>query len=228
MKSSTKTFSVYAPLSRNQECCLFPRPTPDTVWRIDHFDPNERLVLRGEPIPLQIPVVIEHCATSEFLAADTLDVCNNFGIECEVSVHSYSTFNKSQQLKLEKSGKRKREVPTKFQDDKNIWAIVTSNDPSTDYKVVEVGKTTYEDLIRMIKQKMLERGIYGVRRLSRIFKDMDQKGDHKLDPDDFRWGLLDYGIVISKEDTQLFLDVCDKNRDGFIDFTEFLRFLRVT
>jgi hypothetical protein len=28
---------------------------------------------------------------------------------------------------------------------------------------------------------------------------MDSKGDHKLDVDDFRWGLLDYGIEISKE-----------------------------
>lgn len=185
------------------------------------------MVCRGEAIPLQVPVVIEHCATSEFLAADTLDFSNNFGIECEVSVHSYSTFNKAQQLKLEKSGKRKREVPTKFQDDQNIWAIVTSDDPSTDYKVVEVGKTTYEDLVRMIKQKLLERGIYGVRKLAHIYKEMDQNGDHKLDPDDFRWGLLDYGIAISKEETELFLEACDKNKDGLIDFTEFLQFLRV-
>lgn len=206
---------------------MFPRATADTVWCIDHFDPNERLVCRGEAIPLQVPVVIEHCATSEFLAADTLDFSNNFGIECEVSVHSYSTFNKAQQLKLEKSGKRKREVPTRFQDDQNIWAIVTSDDPSTDYKVVEVGKTTYEDLVRMIKQKLLEGGIYGVRKLAHIYKEMDQNGDHKLDPDDFRWGLLDYGIVISKEETELFLEVCDKNKDGLIDFTEFLQFLRV-
>jgi len=28
---------------------------------------------------------------------------------------------------------------------------------------------------------------------------MDSKGDHKLDVDDFRWGLLDYGIDVSKE-----------------------------
>lgn len=214
-------------MSHHQECCLFPRATADTVWRIDHFDPAERLALRGETVPLQVPVVIEHCATSEFLAADTLDFPNNFGIECEVSVHSHSTFNKSQQLKLEKSGKRKREVPTKLQDDQNIWAIVSSDDPSTDYKVAEVGKVTYEDLVRTIKQRLAEGGIYGVRRLARIFKAMDKNGDHKLDPDDFRWGLMEYGIVISKEQTLLLVEACDRNNDGAVDFSEFLHFLRV-
>ena len=130
-------------------------------------------------------------------------------------------------MKLEQVGKLTRDMPTKFQGDQNIWAFVTSDDPSTDYRVVEVGITTYEDLVRMIKAKLLERGAYGVRALSRIFKEMDINGDHKLDPDDFRWGLYNYGMIISKEDTQLFVEVCDRNKDGHIDFTEFLHFLRV-
>jgi len=29
---------------------------------------------------------------------------------------------------------------------------------------------------------------------------MDQKGDSNLDVDDFRWGLMDFGIQVSKEE----------------------------
>jgi len=46
---------------------------------------------------------------------------------------------------------------------------------------------------------LLELGIFGIRALSKIFKKLDQKGDKNLDPDDFRWGLFNYGIVITPE-----------------------------
>ena len=36
--------------------------------------------------------------------------------------------------------------------------------------------------------------------MCRIFKAMDQKGDCNLDVDDFRWGLMDFGIQISKDE----------------------------
>ena len=37
-------------------------------------------------------------------------------------------------------------------------------------------------------------------RISRIFKAMDNNSNHTLDVDDFRWGLIDYGISITKEE----------------------------
>ena len=45
-----------------------------------------------------------------------------------------------------------------------------------------------------LKNKLYERSCYGVKGLSAIFQAMDSKGDHRLDVDDFRWGLMDYGI----------------------------------
>jgi hypothetical protein len=33
-----------------------------------------------------------------------------------------------------------------------------------------------------------------------IFKAMDNNGNRLLDVDDFRWGLIDYGIQITKEE----------------------------
>lgn len=56
---------------------------------------------------------------------------------------------------------------------------------------------------------------------------MDNNGNHMLDVDDFRWGLRDYGIVISKEESQQVLQYFDRDGNGQVDFNEFLRALKV-
>lgn len=60
---------------------------------------------------------------------------------------------------------------------------------------------TIEDVIAEIKQRILERGSNGIRGIARIFRAMDDNGNHLVDCDDFRWGLIDYGIQISKSDS---------------------------
>lgn len=51
-----------------------------------------------------------------------------------------------------------------------------------------------------LKTKLYERSCFGIKALTAIYQAMDHKGDHKLDVDDFRWGLMDFGIQLSKED----------------------------
>ena len=40
--------------------------------------------------------------------------------------------------------------------------------------------------------------------------------------DDFRWGLMEYGISLSKEEGQQVLKHFDKDSNGQVDFSEFL------
>ena len=70
----------------------------NTVWKILHTNPNLRTSTLGEPVLANDQVLIEHCATSHFLASDSIQYRNDFGTEYEVSVHSHSTKNKSQNL----------------------------------------------------------------------------------------------------------------------------------
>lgn len=51
---------------------------------------------------------------------------------------------------------------------------------------------------------------------------MDQRGDHKLDVDDFRWGLLDFGIQVTKEEAQELLNRFDADKNGTVNFDEFM------
>ena len=64
------------------------------VWKILHPDPNMRTPSLGHPVEANLPVLIEHCATSHYLASDKILYRNDFGTEYEVCVHSYATNNK--------------------------------------------------------------------------------------------------------------------------------------
>jgi len=55
---------------------------------------------------------------------------NDFGTEYEVCVHSFATKNRSQNLALEKDGKITGDLPTKFQEDQNVFYFVTSPSPA--------------------------------------------------------------------------------------------------
>lgn len=55
---------------------------------------------------------------------------------------------------------------------------------------------------------------------------MDQNGNGTLSSDEFKTSLLEYGISLSREQSEEVLRKFDKNRDGVVNFNEFLRYLR--
>jgi Ca2+-binding EF-hand superfamily protein len=91
----------------------------------------------------------------------------------------------------------------------------------------ELNKFTIQDMIREIKAKIYERSASGgLRGLSKIFKAMDNNNNGKLDLDDFRWGLMDFGLQLTKEEAKQVLDHFDRDGNGQVDFNEFLGTLR--
>ena len=55
---------------------------------------------------------------------------------------------------------------------------------------------------------------------------MDDNGNHFLDSNDFRYGLQDYGISLTKEEVEGLMQRFDRDGNGHIDYNEFLRFIR--
>jgi hypothetical protein len=123
------------------------------------------------------PVLIEHCATSHYLASDKINYINDFGMEYEVCVNSYSTNNKSQSLNLEKIGKITREQPTKLQYDQNSWIIATATDPSYAEPIQQAPKYNATDILNDIKSVLKKRGTLGIRGLGRLFRILDNNGN---------------------------------------------------
>jgi Ca2+-binding EF-hand superfamily protein len=60
----------------------------------------------------------------------------------------------------------------------------------------------------------MQKSVFGLRQLHRIFKAMDKNGNGSLDIDDFRWGFIDYGFQITKEDALPLIAHFDKDGNG--------------
>jgi len=99
------------------------------VWVVDHIDPLVRFEMQGEKIKAADPVLIRHVETCVYLSAcKNSKFKNDFGSEFEVYCYNHSTKNKSQNLALEHQGRLTADVPTKFQEENNVFFFQTADD----------------------------------------------------------------------------------------------------
>jgi len=110
----------------------------------------------------------------------------------------------------------------------NVFCLQTAPDASYARPIEELAKFDLNDLVREIKAKIFDRSQFGLRSLTKIFKAMDKKGDGCLDVDDFRWGLLDFGIEITKDESMELLKHFDSDKNGLVNFSEFMNALKVS
>ena len=101
---------------------------------------------------------------------------------------------------MEYQGRLTSDVPSKYQEDKNVFCIQTAPESQYDQPIDELQKFNLKDLMKDLKTKISMRSLFGLKALTKIFKAMDANGSKSLDVDDFRWGLMDYGVQISKEE----------------------------
>jgi len=104
--------------------------------------------------------------------------------------------------------------------------IHTAPDASYAKPIAELAKFEVQDLLKDVKAKIFAKSSFGIRSLKRIFKAMDANGNCKLECDDFRWGLLDFGIQVSPEEAQEILSHFDTDKNGSVDFNEFIGCLK--
>ena len=129
---------------------------------------------------------------------------------------------------MESDGRSTVDIPTKYMGSQNIFFIQHAPDASYARQIGDLQKFDIQDLIKDIKAKILQRSGFGIRGLARIFKAMDENGNKNLDVDDFRWGLMDYGISITKDEGAEIMTHFDRDKNGSVNFDEFLVALRVS
>lgn len=66
----------------------------------------------------------------------------------------------------------------------------------------------------------------GIRSLARVLRILDDSGNKKIDRDELKYGMRDFGLDLSERDLDTIMDCFDRNKDGQIDFDELLRGLR--
>ena len=227
--SSTPQSSLcYSPVTRKQEASVHSNEHFIGTWVVESLDPNDRFERCGEPVEPGQPILFRHCQTGQYLASDANRHGNEFGGEWEVMCHSFAQQNKTQNLQLEKTGHSTTDIPARFQQEQNQFVVCLAPDESYNKPLEELHKYSIDDLIADIKSKVLERSAGGIKGIARIFKAMDDNGNRQLDLDDFRWGFIDYGFNMSKEEAKKVMEHFDKDGNGTINFDEFLETLKVT
>jgi len=194
-----------------QNVQLSPLPSANTVWTVVAANGN-RLATDGTPVPANAAVALYHRATNVALAA-TLDsrVATSFGPELAVCCRT---------IKSTGRGAGGAALPG------NRWVFVTASDPSAAVDRRDFIELTPEVLVSKVKATIMERGSYGFRGLSRSFRIMDDRGDGNVDREDFKWGLRDYGVMLTDEEFDVVMDAFDRDGNGLISLTEFLAALR--
>ena len=83
-----------------------------------------------------------------------------------------------------------------------------------------------EALLALFKDKLKARGTRGMIGLQRLFKMMDDDGSMTLSMPEFGKACKDFKIGISDENVPFLFNLFDKNRDGTIQYDEFIGTVR--
>lgn len=150
LNSLPLTPMTYSRYSRNQEVSVYHRKAHNTVWRVQPSS-GVRQDRHGECVKAGEPILLEHVATSQYLANDKVNYQTFFGAEFEVSCMALATKAKTQILFNESQGSQVRENVHKQVCDANSWQICLASDPSEAESVPAARKTTPEQIISMIK-----------------------------------------------------------------------------
>ena len=226
LHSTTVSPFSFAKFSRYQEVCMNSVRGPNTIWIAERADSKIRFESQGTPLIANSDILIKHNQTGQWLSSDNINYRNDFGNEFEVSCHSYLNARKTQQLGSEKVGKITGDIPTRLQGIQNVWRVFTSDSPDAAEEKDEEQLKSPEVILNTVKKVLLERGAYGIRGLAKVFKNMDENGNRILEPDDFKWGLYNYGIYLSDDDVKALVRAFDRNGDGSVNFDEFLTTLK--
>lgn len=73
------------------------------------------------------------------------------------------------------------------------------------------------EIVKEVKAALKRRGAHGIRGIGRIFRQMDDNGDRKLDKQEFKWGLKDMGIKIDEKKLNTLFKFFDRKGEGKID-----------
>lgn len=84
------------------------------------------------------------------------------------------------------------------------------------------------DVIKLVRNKILERGENGYRGLVRVLRIMDDNGNKMLDKQELKSGLQTYGINLNAMELDTLMHFFDTDKNGAIDVTEFMVGLRPT
>lgn len=108
----------------------------------------------------------------------------------------------------------------------NYFALKgAGKNPNVDPKFkVEAGPPF--QVLQKIKKNLLEKGAYGIRGLSNLFRRIDAHGNRRINRHDFSWAMKENGHALSSLEFERLFKYFDRNNEGFINYEEFMTGVR--
>lgn len=131
--------------------------------------------------------------------------------------------NKTQNLALERKGNITTDVPTRFQNDQNVWSFETAPNAGCMASIEDLQKFNVDELIADIYRYIKEKS--SAEAFENCFKAMDN-GSNCVDADDFRWGLIDLGYSLSKSEADHVVNYFDSEGNGTLNYQHVLAKLK--
>jgi len=82
------------------------------------------------------------------------------------------------------------------------------------------------ELLDKVRAKLASRGARGIIGMGKQFKIFDDDNSRSLDVHEFKKAMKEQMLGLSEQDIINIFNVFDRNRDGTIDYDEFVRVLR--
>lgn len=83
-----------------------------------------------------------------------------------------------------------------------------------------------DDLIKLFRDKIKARGARGIIGLQKLFAIMDDDGSKTISLYEFTKACKDFKVGVNEENVPLIFDIFDTNKDGTLNFDEFLMAIR--
>jgi len=183
----------------------------ECLWTVQPADRKWEFEDEGRPVKTGEVVVLRAVKAAQPLGAEKGSrKATSFGTESEVGVfHVKDQHNKH------------GFVPN---EPENLWAFVCAPAGSA-FRPYQPEKRA--DVLSRVKAKIIERaGGTGFRGLVRSLRIMDDDGNTKLTRRELKDGMQTYGVHLSSGELDVVFHAFDRNGDGVITITEFLRTIR--
>ena len=104
-----------------------------------------------------------------------------------------------------------------------IQASTSARGVGQDARTIAAAALGSQDIIDRVRKKIVERGgSTGIRGVVKLLSIMDDNGDKRLSREELKYGLRDYGIDLTPTELEQVFNAMDRDKNGFIDVTEFL------
>jgi Ca2+-binding EF-hand superfamily protein len=234
--SSTKKNERNATRRTNRQLVyMSPNVNAESVWLTvvpskGRSNASGRFLAMGQPLNVRDSLQITHRQTNMYITCDIHEkTSTEFGIELECFADRSTMPGKLGLIVSEFQGHSTSQTLSKPDAPIFAWHFVASNDrrAAVDNRTLPP-PATKETILAEVREAIRSRGVDAIWNLREFFAQFEKRmlSTGKMDREDLKTCLMDWGIQTSFHYLDTIVDLCDPTRVGLIDVNEFLAVLR--